>query len=51
MNNTISIVIQCILLIPTVATIGTFWFLVFANIADGVLKTRPTDKEVEDMTK
>ena len=51
MNNTISIVIQCILLIPTVATIGAFWFLVFANIADGVLKTRPTDKEVEHMTK
>ena len=51
MNNTMSIVIQCILLIPTVATIGAFWFLVFANIADGVLRVKPTDKEVEDMTK
>ena len=51
MNSTMAIVIQCVLLIPAVATIGTFWFLVFANIADGVLKTRPTDKEVEDMTK
>ena len=51
MNSTMAIVIQCVLLIPAVATIGAFWFLVFANIADGVLKTRPTDKEVEDMTK
>ena len=51
MNNTMSIVIQCILLIPTEATIGAFWFLVFANIADGVLRVKPTDKEIEEKTK
>ena len=51
MNNTMTTVIQCILLIPTIATIGTFWFLVFANIADGILKTKPTDKEIEDKMK
>ena len=51
MNEIMKTIIQCVLLIPAIATIGAFWFLVFANIADGVLKTRPTDKEVEDMTK
>lgn len=51
MNNTMIIVIQCVLLIPAIATIGTFWFLVFANIADGVFRIKPTDKEVEEMTK
>ena len=51
MNETMKIIIQCVLLIPTIATIGTFWFLVFANIADGVFRIKPTDKEVEEMTK
>lgn len=51
MNSTISIVIQCILLIPTVATIGTFWFLVFSTIIDGTFVKKPTDKEIEDKTK
>lgn len=51
MNEAMKIIIQCVLLIPTIATIGTFWFLVFANIADGVFRIKPTDREVEEMTK
>ena len=51
MSNIMITIIQCILLIPTIATIGAFWFLVFANIADGILKIKPTDKEIEDKTK
>lgn len=51
MNNTISIIIQCILLVPTVATIGAFWYLVFAKIVDGTFVAKPTDNEIEEKTR
>ena len=51
MNNTMIIIIQCILLIPTVATIGAFWFLMFSTIIDGTFVKKPTDKEIEEKTK
>lgn len=51
MNNTMIIVIQCILLIPAIATIGAFWYLVFAKIVDGTFIAKPTDKEIEEKTR
>lgn len=51
MSNIMITIIQCILLIPTIATIGAFWFLVFARITDDVLGKKPTDMEVEERTK
>ncbi len=51
MNNTMATVIQCILLIPTIATIGTFWYLVIATIINGVFPRKSTDKEIEEKTK
>lgn len=51
MNNTMIIVIQCILLIPTIATIGAFWFEVFATIFNKTFAEKLTDKEIEEKTK
>lgn len=51
MNNTMTIVIQCILLILTVTIIGAFWFGVFAAIFNAVFVQNPTDKEIEEKTK
>ena len=51
MSETMATVVQCIMLIPTVATIGAFWFVVFAKIVDGTFVQKPTDKEIEDKTK
>lgn len=51
MNDTMIIVIQCILLIPTIATIGTFWYLVIATIINGTFPRKPTDEEIEEKTK
>ena len=51
MNETMKIIIQCVLLIPTIATIGSFLFLVFAMIIDGTFVKKPTDKEIEDKMK
>ena len=51
MNETMKIIIQCVLLIPTIATIGAFWFLVFAMIIDSTFVKKPTDKEIEDKMK
>ena len=51
MNNTMTIVIQCILLILTVIIIGAFWFEVFATIFNRVFAPKPTDKEIEEKTK
>lgn len=47
MNETITIIIQCILLIPTIATIGAFWFMVFITLIDGISTKESSDKEVE----
>lgn len=51
MNNTMITVVQCILLIPTIATIGTFWYLVIATIINGVFPRKSTDKEIEEKTR
>lgn len=51
MNNIMITVIQVVLLIPTIATIGAFWFLVFNHIADGIFIKKPTNKEIEEKTK
>lgn len=48
MNETMKIVVQCILLIPTVATIGAFWFEMFATIFNRTFVAKPTDSEIED---
>lgn len=51
MSNIMITVIQCVLLIPAIATIGAFWFLVFSTIINGTFPKKPTDKEIEDKTK
>ena len=51
MNNAMIIGIQCVSLIPTIATIGTFWYLVVSTIVNGTFPKKPTDKEIEDKTK
>ena len=51
MNSTILIVIQCILLILVVATIGVFWFEVFATIFNRTFAEKLTDKEIKEKTK
>lgn len=51
MNKTMITIIQCILLIPAVATIGAFWFEVFATIFNRTFAEKLTDKEIEDKTK
>lgn len=45
------IVVQCILLIPTIATIGGFWYMFFALIINGTIPKRPSDREIEEKTK
>ena len=39
MNEIMKTIIQCVLLIPTVATIGAFWFLVFSTIIAHIIIT------------
>jgi len=51
MNNTMITVVQCVLLIPTIATIGAFWVGVFAVIFNAVFAPNPTDKEIEEKTR
>ena len=51
MNSTMATVVQCVLLIPTIATIGAFWFGVFATIFNAVFAPKPTDKEIEEKTR
>lgn len=51
MNNTMATVVQCVLLIPTIATIGAFWFEVFATIFNRAFTPNLTDKEIEEKMK
>ena len=51
MSEIMVTVVQCVLLIPTIATIGAFWFLVFSAIIDGTFVKAPSDKEIEEKTK
>lgn len=51
MNETMATVLQCVLLISTIATIGAFWFGVFAVIFNAVFAQNPTNKEIEEKTK
>ena len=51
MNETMTTVVQCILLIPAIATIGAFWFEVFATIFNRAFAPKPTDKEIEEKTR
>lgn len=51
MNKTMETVVQCILLIPAVATIGAFWFEMFATIFNRTFVEKPTDSEIEDKVK
>lgn len=51
MNKTMETVVQCILLIPAVATIGAFWFEMFATIFNRTFVAKPTDGEIEEKTK
>lgn len=51
MNETMKTVVQCILLIPAVATIGAFWLEMFATIFNRAFAEKLTDKEIEEKTK
>ena len=45
MNDVFEIVKQIIILIPSIATIVAFWFLVIKSIADGVFANYPVKKK------
>lgn len=45
MNDIFEIVKQIIILIPSIATIVAFWFLVIKSIADGVFANYPVKKK------
>lgn len=45
MNDIFEIVKQIIILIPSVATVVAFWFLVIKSIADGVFANYPVKKK------
>ena len=51
MNDTMITIIQCVLLIPTIATIGTFWYLVISTIVNGTFPKIPTAKVIDEKTK
>lgn len=51
MSDIMTTVVQCVLLIPAIATIGAFWTLVFSTIINGTFPKKLTDKELEDKTK
>ena len=44
MNDIFEIIKQIIILIPSIATIVAFWFLVIKSIADGVFANYPVKK-------
>ncbi len=48
MNEVVTMIIKLILLIPTVATIGTFWYLVFASIKQGIFTTKTLEEIVKE---
>lgn len=45
MNDIFEIVKQIIILIPSIATVVAFWFLVIKSIADGVFANYPVKKK------
>ena len=45
MNDIFEVVKQIIILIPSIATIVAFWFLVIKSIADGVFANYPVKKK------
>ena len=51
MSDVMTVVVQCILLIPVIATIGAFWFEMFATIFNRTFVEKPTDNEIEEKTK
>ena len=48
MNEVVTMIIKLILLIPTIATIGTFWYLVFASIKHGIFTAKPLEAIVKE---
>lgn len=45
MNDIFEVVKQIIILIPSIATVVAFWFLVIKSIADGVFANYPVKKK------
>lgn len=48
MDEVVTMIIKIILLIPTVATIGTFWYLVFASIKQGIFTAKPLEEIIKE---
>lgn len=48
MNEVVTMIIKIILLIPTIATISTFWYLVFASIKQGIFTTKTLEEIVKE---
>lgn len=54
MQQLIDIVLSVLLVtmcVSGVLTIAVFWYFVLAKLFDGIVGIKPTDKEVDEMTK
>ena len=54
MQQLIYIVLSVLLVtmcVSGVLTIAVFWYFVLARLFDGIVGIKPTDKEVDEMTK
>lgn len=54
MEQLISIIVSVMLVticISGVLTIAVFWYFVLTRLFDGIVGIKPTDKEVDEMTK
>ncbi|WP_405285578.1 hypothetical protein [Methanobrevibacter sp.] len=50
-TNIVLSVLLVTMCISGMLTIAVFWYLVLARLFDGIVGIRPTDKEIDEMTK
>lgn len=50
-TNIVLSVLLITMCVSGVLTIAVFWYLVLARLFDGIVGMKPTDKEVDEMTK
>lgn len=50
-TNIVLSVLLITMCVSGVLTIAVFWYLVLARLFDGIVGIKPTDKEVDEMTK
>lgn len=50
-TNIVLSVLLVTMCISGVLTIAVFWYLVFTRLFDNIVGIKPTDKEIDEMTK